>query len=275
MNFVIITNQEWLYYTYICLKSMKLSKKPESKYNIFILCIGFGNDYLIQDLDADDFRITPIFLSRNLFEKEHNVGIVYYKLLIQELLDVDYVFHIDADCVVVSDLSGVFQYKPKYLGAVIDRLHTDYYNMGNVLFHLENLRKLKNYVPYAFSHDLDDWQIGEYNELHSPPYLYEQDILNYLFRGSIEAIPYGYNVLVNLYPKEDEAVWMRKYHKLPAPEDVKIVHFAGMGDHAKPWQKPMAYDNQRWMNIWRAIERDESIQGMVKEACEAPWKNSC
>lgn len=272
-NFLLITNQEWLYYTYVCIKSMKRSKNPDSIYNVYVLCIGFSNDYLIRDLESDDFKIIPIFLDRNILSKENNVGTVYYKLIIQNLIDVDYIFHIDSDCVVVSDLSDVFQYKPKYLGAVPDRLYADYYNMGNVLFNLKNIRGLDYYVPYAFSCDKTDWEIGIYNESHRIHYLFEQDILNYIFNGQIEEIPYGYNVLSNLYTYRDEWIWMEKYHKKLLPSDVNIIHYAGRGEHTKPWNAPDEWHNQKWMDVWRAVEQDKSIDGLVEEACESQWEN--
>ena len=272
-NFLLITNQKWLYYTYVCMKSMKLSKRPDSVYNVYVLCVGFSNDYLVQDLDSNDFKIIPIFLDKNVFTKRHNVGTVYYKLIIQNLIDVDYIFHIDSDSVVVSDLSDVFQYKPKYLGAVLDRLYTNYYNMGNVMFNLKNLRSLDCYVPYAFSCDKTDWEIDIYDKSHQINYLFEQDILNYIFKGRIEEIPYGYNVLPNLYTYRDERIWMEKYHKKLSPSDVRIIHYAGVGGHTKPWQPPDEWFNQKWMDIWRAVEQDKSIAGLLEEACESQWKD--
>ena len=233
-NIIYMTNESYLFQTYVSMFSLKKNKHRGIHYDVYLLCIEIDDIKCIKELQSNDFNIIPVFVKRNIFKRHNNEGVVYYKLLLHELLDVDTVFHIDSDTVVISDISDIFNtnIKDKYCACVKDKINgLTYFNAGNLYLNLELMRSTvinKNDTLYTHFHKLD-------NELQDKlGYLWEQDILNTAFKGNIEYISYGYNFLANTYSQYKFSEWVRVYGEPLKSESIKIIHFAS---NPKPWNK--------------------------------------
>lgn len=233
-NIVYMTNESYLYQTYVSMYSLKENKHRGVNYDVYLLCIEFSNIGDIQSLQSDDFNIIPIFIDKNIFKSDNNAGVVYYKLLLHELLDVDTVFHIDSDTVVVDDISDIFNVNidNKYCACVRDKINgLMYFNAGNLYLNLKYIRNQiidGKYTMYTHFHHLDK----KLND--NKGYLWEQDILNEAFNKNVEYINYGYNFLANTYSQYKFSEWVRVYGERLKSENIKIIHFAS---HPKPWVK--------------------------------------
>ena len=142
-NIVYMTNESYLYQTYVSMYSLKENKHRGVNYDVYLLCIEFSNIGDIKSLQSNDFNIVPIFIDKNIFKSDNNAGVVYYKLLLHELLDVDTVFHIDSDTVVVDDISDIFNVNidNKYCACVRDKINgLMYFNAGNLYLNLKYIR---------------------------------------------------------------------------------------------------------------------------------------
>ena len=242
-NIVYMTNQSYLFQTYVSMKSLKYNKHRDICYDVYLLCIEFRDIGKIKELDSDDFHIKPIFIDKNIFKTENNAGVVYYKLLLHELLDCDFVFHIDSDTIVIKDISDVFKININdyFCGAVRDKINGfSYFNAGNVLFNLKKIREKiidEDKTMYVYYEELN-------NELKdNKGFLWEQDIMNKAFKNYIKYIDYGYNFLANTYSKYKFNELVRLYGEPIKSDNIKIIHFAS---NPKPWKKSSLFGE-----IWK------------------------
>ena len=262
-NIVYMTNQSYLFQTYVSMKSLKYNKHRDVNYGVYLLCIEFEDLGEILDLDSDDFQIKPIFIKKNVFKRENNAGVVYYKLLLHELLDCDVVFHIDSDTVVVDDISDIFNIdiNDYYCGAVRDKIVSlGYFNAGNVLFNLKKMRETiidDRDTMYVLFERLNRKLEG------NKGFLWEQDVLNKAFEGNVKYIPYGYNFLVNIYGQYSFNELIRIYGEKVISDNLKILHYAS---YPKPWVKPNLFGE-----VWKMYAEDnidkQREKMLLKVAC--------
>lgn len=231
-NLCYITNKSYLYQTYVSMYSLKTNKHRDVNYDVYLLCIEFNDIGEIGKLSSIDFCIHPIYIDKNIFIREDNAGVVYYKLLLHELLDCDKVFHIDADTVVIEDISEIFEIDIDdcFVAGVRDKINgLNYFNAGNILL---NLKKIRNTVI-----NKKDTMYSYYIRLESEVkdyHLWEQDIMNDAFNGQIKYIDYGYNFLANNYGHLKFNEYIRIYGERIKSEKIKIIHYAS---NPKPWVK--------------------------------------
>jgi len=262
-NIVYMTDKSYLFQTYVSMLSLKQNKRCNVSYSVYLLCIEFDDLGKIESLNSEDFQIKPIYIKKNIFKRPDNAGIVYYKLLLHELLDCDIVFHIDSDTVVVDDVSDVFDIDVSdyYCGAVRDKIKGfRYFNAGNVLF---NLKKIREDVV----NDTDTMYVY-YDRLNKQLqdekcFLWEQDILNEAFKGKIKYIHYGYNFLVNTYSKYGFNELVRLYGEPVKSKKLKILHYASF---PKPWKRPNLF-GQIWKMYAEETANKEKEKMILKVAC--------
>ena len=139
-NIVYMTNESYLFQTYVSISSLKMNKHHNISYDVYLLCIEMQDIGDIKKLNDEDFCIHSIYIERNIYRYDANAGVVYYKMILHELLDVDTVFHIDSDTVVIDDVSSIFDYNltDYFCGGVKDKIKgLKYFNAGNVLLNLK------------------------------------------------------------------------------------------------------------------------------------------
>jgi lipopolysaccharide biosynthesis glycosyltransferase len=217
----------------------------------------------IWSLNSKDFCIKPIYIQKNIFKRKDNAGVVYYKLLLHQLLDCDVAFHIDSDTVIVKDISDIFtiDITDYYCGAVKDKINGfEYFNAGNVLF---NLKKIRNEIV----NDTDTMYVyfDKINkELQdNKGFLWEQDVLNKAFKGKIKYIHYGFNFLVNTYSQFRFNELVRIYGEPIKSKNIKILHYAS---YPKPWKNPNLFGQ-----VWKMYAEEEFDKAkediLLKVAC--------
>ena len=247
-NIVYMTNQSYLFQTYVSMKSLKFNKHRDICYDVYLLCIEFKDIQDIKSLDSDDFHIIPIYIDKNIFVSDDNAGVVYYKLLLHNLLDCDTVFHIDSDTIVIKDISDIFNINISdyFCGAVRDKINGfSYFNAGNVYFNLKKIRESiidKDKTMYVYYDELNK----ELKE--NKGFLWEQDVLNKAFLGKINYISYGYNFLANTYSKYRFNELIRIYGEKIKSDNIRILHFAS---NPKPWKKSSLFGE-----IWKMYAED-------------------
>jgi lipopolysaccharide biosynthesis glycosyltransferase len=243
--------------------SLKQNKRCNVNYSVYLLCIETKDIDKIMSLNSIDFNIKPIFIKKNIFRTSNNAGVVYYKLLLHNLLDCDIVFHIDSDTVVIDDVSDIFDIdiSDYYCGAVRDKIKGfKYFNAGNVLFNLKKIREsvVKDTdTMYVFFDKIN-------NELKDEKFfLWEQDVLNEAFKDKIKYIHYGYNFLVNTYSQFRFNELVRLYGERIQSDGLKILHFAS---HPKPWIKPNLFGQVWKMYADKQIDKQRE-KLLLKVAC--------
>jgi len=262
-NIVYMTNESYLQQTYTSMFSLKINKHRGICYDVYLLCVEFSNLKDIEELDSFDFRIKPIFIKQNIFKRSDNEGIVYYKLLLHELLDVDVVFHIDSDTIVVDDVSDIFNIDISdcFCGAVKDKINgLSYFNAGNILLNLKNIRETiinGKETMYVYFERLN----RELQE--NKGFLWEQDVLNKAFKNKVKYINYGYNFLVNTYSQYMFSELNRIYGEKIDYKKLKILHYASK---PKPWNELTLFGE-----IWK-MYNDNNInkeleQKILRMAC--------
>ena len=248
-NIVYMTNQSYLFQTYVSMKSLKFNKHRDICYDVYLLCIEFKDIQDIKSLDSDDFHIIPVYIDKNVFVSDDNAGVVYYKLLLHNLLDCDTVFHIDSDTIVIKDVSDIFtiNISDYFCGAVRDKINGfSYFNAGNVYFTLKKIRESiidKDKTMYVYYDELNK----ELKE--NKGFLWEQDVLNKAFLGKIKYISYGYNFLANTYSKYRFNELIRIYGEKIKSDNIRILHFAS---NPKPWKKSSLFGE-----IWKMYAEDK------------------
>lgn len=263
-NIVYMTNESYLKHTYTSMFSLKYNKRRGVFYDVYLLCIEFEDIKEIANLDSFDFRIKPIFIKNNIFRCSDNEGVVYYKLLLHNLIDVNYLFHIDSDTVVIDDVSDIFDIDitEYYCGAVKDKINgLSYFNAGNVYFNLKKIRESvinDTDTMYVFFEKLN-----KYLRLERKCFLWEQDVLNVAFKDSVKFIHYGYNFLVNTYSQYRFSELCRIYGEHIDYTKLKILHYAS---NPKPWNQLNLFGE-----IWK-MYNDNNIdknkeQKILRMAC--------
>ena len=248
-NIVYMTNQSYLFQTYVSMKSLKFNKHRDICYDVYLLCIEFKDIHDIKSLDSDDFHIIPVYIDKNVFVSDDNAGVVYYKLLLHNLLDCDTVFHIDSDTIVIKDVSDIFNINISdyFCGAVRDKINGfSYFNAGNVYFNLKKIRESiidKDKTMYVYYDELNK----ELKE--NKGFLWEQDVLNKAFLGKIKYVSYGYNFLANTYSKYRFNELIRIYGEKIKSDNIRILHFA---TNPKPWKKSSLFGE-----IWKMYAEDK------------------
>lgn len=253
-NVCYITNKSYLSQIYVSMYSLKENKHRDVNYDVYLLCIEFSDISCMEDLNSNDFKIHPIYIKKNIFVREDNAGVVYYKLLLHELLDCDTVFHIDADTVVIEDISELFEIDMEdyFVAGVRDKINgLNYFNAGNIFL---NLKKIRNTVINE-----KDTMYSYYIRLEKESedyYLWEQDIMNDAFKGKIKYIDYGYNFLANNYGHLNFNEYVRIYGEKIQSKKIKIIHYAS---NPKPWIKADLFGT-----VWK-MYADKSVDKQLEK----------
>ncbi|MDL2235499.1 polysaccharide pyruvyl transferase family protein [Christensenellaceae bacterium OttesenSCG-928-L17] len=200
----------------------QLSEQSKESVKTFL---KFHKDTTIEFIELKD-RISlfeKLELSIDYISKE-----TYFRYILADVLpDKDKVLYLDADILVVGDISKLYNtdiskyymagaedphiladgYKP-----TVGFGHKDLYvNAGVLLFNLTKIRQ-DNMVQKLFSNTLKYWNRIKYQD---------QDILNITFRGHIRKIDKRYNF-----------VWYNVQNNISSYSDAAIFHYIGGN---KPW----------------------------------------
>jgi lipopolysaccharide biosynthesis glycosyltransferase len=196
-------------------------------------------------------------LLANLPINEHTRE-TWYRVLAPELLEnSEKIIYLDSDMVIDGDISRIWDIDlgSHYAATAKHRLRNDnktqylslpdrgiYFNAGVVVFNLSALRGTGLLKRVRSCHEELQRKMGA-------RYLYDQDVLNYLFNGNIVLLPPGYNLTVDTlapFGIDNDFVSLDEWGD--AIKKPLIIHYVGRKPRTltriiqKPfWQKYYAY----------------------------------
>lgn len=232
----------------VCLTSLCLNAKPETKYAVHVLYsktrLSKENKIIIKKLEEHYSNISISFIDvKTAFKGSYEVRKItieaYYRLLIPNLFSsLSKIIYLDVDTIINNDLSHLFNtdLNNKSLAGVPEFVNNyepfqnkhiqslslkskDYINSGVLLF---NLRKIRS--------DLDRYN-NQVKELSKLKFLYQdQDMLNIIFKDDILFCEHTYNYS---YAKlKDELL----------NSDPAIIHYTMQ----KPWNSARPFGDIWW-----------------------------
>lgn len=260
-----MTDRNYLPYVETSIYSALKNKQKSTVYSVHVIAKDFTSEDIkeIKKLETPSLKIN-IYPAKSLNLDLAHLGrfasfeISLQKLFIAEYLkNIDKVLYLDADTLVLDDLSKAYQtdIKDNYVAAVKDGLmyqhpeHIDeiglawrnfYFNSGIMLLNLKTIRQddiIKSALIYFNTHQ----------EIFG-----DQDVLNVVFKQKVSPLSYRYNCNSTFFEEKDAAFLSQFYgEQVPTPpqkvyETAAILHFAGH----KPWTP---YFNHSYLkSLWQS-----------------------
>lgn len=265
---VFATDDNFVPYLYVALKSLIANSNDKNNYDIIILYSKI-NSYNISILSALKksnvsirfFDMTEVMKPyESLWYTHWNyTDAMYYRFFIADILkDYDKVLYLDGDIIFNCDVAELYEtvLGDKYIAAIQDIsqqmtayigenyrenvLHIkreNYFNTGVLLL---NIKVLKNI-------DFLNKCLNTLKELKTPLFP-DQDVLNKVCDGYVKYLPYNYNLLwncIHYYKDAKERMPEETYKRyIEAWQSPKIIHYAGA---YKPWKQPwLEYSSLFW-----------------------------
>jgi lipopolysaccharide biosynthesis glycosyltransferase len=235
------SDENYLPFMAVALKSIKDNTKKDTLYKVYVLCEGISNDkkdrlnFLIDDTMSIDFvdvssKINSIRQEMHLTLRDYYTLTIFFRLFIPTLFpNLDKAIYIDSDIVVLGDLTDLYDtdLKNNLLGVVVDQVVSnidpfkyytskhlgvnadEYFNSGVLCMNLSALRDFKledKFVSIIKNHTL---------ETVAP----DQDYLNYLCKGRVKYLSAGWDKMS--ITDTDMPI-----------KDVKLIHY---NMYNKPW----------------------------------------
>lgn len=250
VNFAYMADSKYLPYVMTSLHSAIANKKEGTHYKVHLIAKDFTKEDIakIKQMERADVKIN-IYPAKDLtLDVSHLGRFASFQVALQKIFIADYlkntdkVLYLDADTLVQTDLSEVYQtnINDKYVAAVKDGLMyqypehieelnlTDknlYFNSGIMLLNLQKMRE-DNITRKAIIY------FNTHNEIFG-----DQDILNVVFKGKVTPLSYRYNCNSVFFEEKDAkflgAFWGEEVseNQTEVYKNAAILHFAGH----KPW----------------------------------------
>lgn len=286
VQIVFITDEKYVTYLRTAIKSVIANKNPETNIKIFVLGLNL-QDKQIKKIIGEKRKNTEIEfipIPENLLKdyknkkiKKHQITFVdTTKFFLSEILkDVDKVLYLDADTIVLKDLSQFYfsDLEDNYIGA-IDDWQSDwkhepekrYFNSGVMLLNLAKIREdnIKN-------------KLIEFEKNDTVKRFMTQDAFNTVMYGKVKYFPLIYDTFA---PEFDESNIKRRIRKVLGKnydaktygykddeeyrKNVVIIHYCGY-DYLKPWAEINFY--QKSKRIWYKYSTLEFWLGCLQGKC--------
>ncbi|QSF43539.1 glycosyltransferase family 8 protein [Paenibacillus tianjinensis] len=233
MNIAIIYSPNWA--EWAAVETYSIFKTNEGNIKVYLISDKdgifdasyitdpFGNRCKIEFINAEDKFKELIPSTVNVSSRFTKYAL--YRLMLPELVKDDKLLHIDADALVVGDVTDLYNTNidDYYIAGAVD-IHADHYNLKKPLgltdkdvyvnagVLLMNLRKIREDKIY------DKWLY----EVNTKKYMcHDQCILNKTCKKKIKLIDNKYNVSISTGLNLER-------------ENINIIHYAG---NDKPWDK--------------------------------------
>lgn len=272
VNLAYMVDSKYLPYMMVSLDSAIKNKRPHTLYHVHVI----AKDFTLKDKALLKRMITPQVDIKIYEAEEKNLDLSHLgrfasfsislqKLFIADYLkEVDKVLYLDADTLVLEDLSSVYKTKLKdnYVAAVKDGLMYQfpehireiglewrkfYFNSGIMLMNLKQIREdnIKNRAIIYFN---------THEEVFG-----DQDVLNVVFKDKVMPLSYRYNCNSKFFEEKDAAFLSDFYGEKVAEtpqkvyENAAILHFAGH----KPWTEYYTHDYLKalWLKYAKQTEK--------------------
>lgn len=255
VHIALITDNNYILPTAVCIQSILQNKNKDSVYDINILSDNIKSEYidLFSKFSTENFYVKVLQIDnkyKNLYNKNDYVtNSAFIKFDIPFILkDFEKVLYIDTDTIILKDLSELYNnnLEDKYAGVVKDigdlfykRSEEidikDYFNSGVILYNAEKYRKeqinktaLKTYIDNGQSFICHD-----------------QDTLNIVFKNNILLLEPKYNFQQSIteYPIKKVLKYYNITSEALKQQNIAILHYTRL----KPWK----YTFVTFGNLWK------------------------
>lgn len=282
---IMSSDNNYVQYLAVCIKSLFESSSPEHNYCIYVLHTDINEvtKDKIKKLETNNCKVKFVNVSEYLEEYSNNLFYIinhvsiatYYRFFIPQIFkNFKKVIYCDCDAVILDDIANLFNtvIGNKWLGAVRDtwinyllskskkneKYFTNYLGMKNPKNYFQagvlimNIQELRNA-------DFTNLCIKTLKHIHKPQYV-DQDILNIVCNGKVQYIHEEWNVLIGIYNFiYDYKLYLdtdiqERYEK--AIQNPKYIHYCG---HLKPWQLPQLKNSEYFWKFAKMTDFYEQI----------------
>ena len=269
----LITDSGYAAHTFVCIKSLMLSKNKNSKYFVHVILDVNGEEFNILNkkftsLSRKNFRVECIKQSSEKYLRFELTGfhVKAADLLKFDLMNIfsglDKILYLDGDIIVKKDLSELYsvelddnyfaanyhapsQDETKHrLGLDLDHV----YNAGVLLFNLKKMRDDNLYETLINTRKTNKY-ILQAKSL-------DQLTFNYVCKRYIKKFDPKHHLMFrnNWQLKLYNSTYKTNYkHFNQVIDDVTLIHF--VGKDCKPW-----YDNAKAHDLWQYCEEEDSLE---------------
>lgn len=240
---VYISDDNYVTYLRTSIKSLFKNKNNNTQIEVFVVGVDLSekNSKKILSENKKRLHINLINISHNLYKdlerptayKHVGCQADLAKFFFHHLLqDIDKIIYLDADTVVLKDLSDLYNtdLANNYVGAVndwestwSDNRNQKYFNNGVMLLNLKKMRQ-----------DNIGAQLIDFKRKNTNNRFVTQDVFNNVMNGKVLFLPLIYNTFATEYD-DDKDVYPYK-HKKDFQKAVAIIHYCGYSNH-KPWRQ--------------------------------------
>ena len=267
-----MVDSNYLPYMMVSLDSAIKNKKSNTIYHVHVIAKDFSSKdkALLKRMETPKVKIRVYEAEEHELDLSHLGRFASFSIALQKLFIADYLkeinkaLYLDADTLVLEDLSDVYKTKLKdnYIAAVKDGLMYQYpehiteigldwrkfyFNSGVMLLNLKQMREdgLKNRAIIYFN---------THQEVFG-----DQDVLNAVVKEKVIPLSYRYNCNSTFFEEKDAAFLRDFYGEKVAEtpqkvyENAAILHFAGH----KPWTEyfKQSYLKALWQKYANEVER--------------------
>lgn len=290
---VLAANQDYVPILFTCLKSLVNHVSNSREYHIYVFYTDIAEherQVIIEELSTGQVRIDFVDVGARvagyrLQAKDHITTETYYRFLLLDILQgSSKVIYLDADTIVCSDLSKLYDISLEghLLAAVVDPDFAGQYNRvkSDIRRYCTDVLKLHN--PYMYIQagilllDVDAIrQKTSVTELFrmadQGDYRYsDQDILNIVCQGAIKKLDMAWNMLINSRNQRYEIIQSAPAEILAEYEQARkhpnVIHYAG---DSKPWNDPTEDFAQEF---WKTARQTPYYEQLLYRMVNTPKK---
>lgn len=290
---VMASNKSFAPYMSVFIQSIIENRAEDTYLDILIFHDDISKNYqkIIYSIAGEDEKVSIRFIDvgtafdfSNLYTSDHITKETYYRFASVKLLtEYSKVLYLDGDMICLSDLRELYEIDMgNALVAAVrdvdfsgncrrDRItrdyandvlminkYSEYFQAGVLVLNLERIRTKLTFEKLVSIASSRNWMF------------WDQDVLNYAFKGEVFYLPQIWNVLMNWSEKkhtrmeriiQTDYVLYKEY--MNARENPKIIHYAG---GQKPWIYPTCdYSTYFWKYARCNPFYEEILHGSIKK----------
>jgi len=270
---VFATNDNYLPYLSVALKSLINCSNKQNFYKIFIFNNSINDDNKKKILAMQTENILIEFVNvfdytkgSKLYAKDYFSVEMFYRILIAEILSsYDKVLYLDCDLIIKDDIAKLYNVDisnnllaavkneisidvmQQYVTNILKIDEKDYFNSGVLLINTKEFKN-KNIKDLCFEF------VSKYRHLECP----DQDVLNLFCYGKVQHLDMMWNF------QAGNELWTNEF-KVSKKNEAKIIHFTSS---KKPWNtKNIALADEFW-NVAKQTEFYEAILKTYQNECK-------
>ena len=267
---VMICDKNFVQYTCVALMSLKINKRKETKYDIYVILVDCSKESaeLVKSLEDKDFIINIINREAINNTKIEQVAHVSQAALIKfNLCDMitqyDKILYLDGDLIIKDDLSELFDIdlEDNYLACAIHSIaiitNRPKLNSGVMLLNATKIRNEK--LSRVFVKTRED--LGSRSSM-------DQETFHIVFNNKLVRLNPKYNVMVDKISYEKKFYSIKDYNKYFGTsfnkrseiiDNASILHYTGA---IKPWKYSFAPCAKQWQYYYKKMYGEKSLSNL-------------